>query len=97
MTLIENEAIIFTMGYDIDTKEGQKINDEEIPEFKDITIENVNCVMADKPICICGLNVKHIHDINFKNINIKSKKMGEIKYADNINQFNVNIDVDNNL
>lgn len=97
MTLIQNEAIIFTMGYDIDTKEGKKIDDEEIPEFKDITIENVNCVMADKPICICGLNVKHIHDINFKNINIKSKKLGEIKYADNINQVNVNIDVDKNL
>ena len=36
MLNIKNEAIAFNMGYDMDTKAGQEISPEEIPEFKNI-------------------------------------------------------------
>jgi hypothetical protein len=91
MTEIPKEAIIFTMGYDMDTKEGQSVAPEEIPEFKNVYISNVNCAKAGTPISVSGLSAMPVHDIYLKNINIASAKDISISNAENIVQENVNI------
>ena len=91
MTEIPKEAIIFTMGYDMDTKEGQQVAPEEIPEFKNITIKNVNCAKAGTPISISGLSAMPVHDIHLENINIASAKDVKTENAENITMENVNI------
>ncbi len=91
MTEIPKEAIIFTMGYDMDTKEGQTVAPEEIPEFKNVTITNVNCAKAGVPISISGLSAMPVHDITLENINIVSDNDIKLENAKNIVQNNVNI------
>lgn len=91
MTEIPKEAIIFTMGYDMDTKEGQQVSPEEIPEFKNIYISNVNCANAGTPISISGLSAMPVHHIYLKNINIVSDKDITVSNAEDIVQENVNI------
>lgn len=94
MTEIPKEAIIFTMGYDMDTKEGQEVSKEEIPEFKNIEIKNVVCAKAETPISISGLSEMPIHDITLENISITAKKEVSITKAENIIQKNVNITIE---
>lgn len=89
MTYISKEAIILTMLYDMDTNKGHKIKKEEIPEFKDIYIEKINCINAGTSIIISGLPQLPIHDIHLKDINIKSLKSYTIKNAKNISQENI--------
>ncbi|MBR1735702.1 MAG: glycoside hydrolase family 28 protein [Firmicutes bacterium] len=91
MTDIAKEAIIFTMGYDMDTKEGQTVDDIEVPEFKNIYINNVNCVGAGTPIVISGLSRKPVHDIHLNNVTINSSKDIKTENAENIEMDNVNI------
>ncbi len=91
MTEISKEAIIFTMGYDMDTKEGQKTLPEEIPEFKNIEIKNVVCVKAETPIHISGLSEMPVHDITLKNVEIGSNNEVIVSKAENIIKENVNI------
>ncbi len=93
MTEISKEAIIFTMGYDMDTKEGQTVSEEEIPEFKNVEIKNVVCVVAETAISISGLAEMPVHDISFENVYIKSKNPVSILKAENISQKNVNIEI----
>lgn len=91
MTSIPKEAIIFTMGYDMDTKEGQEVAPEEIPEFKNVYINNVNCAKAGTPVSISGLSAMPVHHIYLKNINIASEKDMVCSNAENIFEENVNI------
>lgn len=86
---IKHDAITFNMGYDMDTKEGQEVDMIEVPEFKNIYIDHVNCTEASKPITIKGLSLKPVHDIHFSNMTIKSKGKIEIENAENIFQTNV--------
>lgn len=92
MTSIPKEAIIFTMGYDMDTKEGQEVAPEEIPEFKNIYINNVSCAEAGTPVSISGLSAMPVHDIYLKNITIASKNDMVCTNAENIVTENVNIE-----
>lgn len=91
MTEIPKEAIVFTMGYDMDTKEGQTVAPEEIPEFKNVYINNVTCAKAGTPISISGLSAMPVHDIYLNNINIISDKEMTTSNAENIFTDNVNI------
>jgi polygalacturonase len=91
MTEIPKEAIIFTMGYDMDTKEGQTVAPEEIPEFKNVYISNVRCAKAGTPISISGLSAMPVHDVYLKDIEIASAKPVKIENAENIVQERVNI------
>lgn len=88
---IKKEALIFTMGYDMDTKEGQEVKAEEIPEFANVYFEDIYCTSAQTGISISGLNEKPVHDIYLKNVKIKSEKPTLIEKAENIVQENVNI------
>lgn len=79
MTNIINEAFIFTMGYVLvnieDEHEGEVTYDkEDIPEFKNIYLENITCNSADTAIKIQGLKELPIHNIEFKNVDVNSNK-----------------------
>lgn len=97
MNNIINEAIIFTMGYvlvnieDEHENKEEKLDSEDIPEFKNIIMENINVSGCETAIKINGLKEKPIHDLSFNNINIKANKDIDISYAENINFNNVNI------
>ncbi len=90
---IPKEAIIFTMGYDMDTKAGQEVKQEEIPEFRNIYFDQINCTYAETPIYISGLNEMPVHDIYLKNITMNGKNPIVIEKANNIIQENVNIQI----
>ena len=91
MISIHNEAITFNMGYNMDTKEGQEVQPEEIPEFKNIYINNINCTKAAVPIHISGLPQMPIHDIHISNMTCKTKGEVKIVNANNIFQTNINL------
>ena len=90
MVNIIKEAMIFTMGYVLtniednkETKENQ-IEREDIPEFKNITIENISCSGSSIALKVLGLPELPIHDIKIKNSNIVSNKGLDLKYHNNI-------------
>ncbi len=95
MVDIPNEAIIFTMGYVLSTfsrseeEELNKVDRADIPEFKNITIENVKCVNAGIGLKVQGLPELPIHDINLVNVDITANKDMEISLGENINFTNV--------
>ncbi|MDE5715908.1 MAG: glycoside hydrolase family 28 protein [Anaeroplasmataceae bacterium] len=78
MENIIEEAIIFTMGYVLKnlettaTDEMQSTLKEDIPEFKDITLENIYCNHAKTAIKINGLQALPIHNLHFENVHIVS-------------------------
>ena len=73
MTDIIEEAFIFTMGYVLvnieDEKEGKvTVLADDVPEFKNIYLENIICDHAKTGIKINGLKELPIHDIYFDNV-----------------------------
>lgn len=89
MANIINEAMIFTMGYVFTTVEGAKDNNskydiEDIPEFKNINIENVNCYECGTVIDILGLEQKRIHDIKIKDSRFINAGDSKFSLCDNI-------------
>lgn len=103
MTDIEEDAIIFTMGYTLfrldhqASDEPDTISKEDIPEFKNITIRDVNCLRAGQAIKIDGLEQMPIHDIILENVMIQAKKAIEIKNAKQIFFKNVSVTNQDNL
>ncbi|MCC8014368.1 MAG: glycoside hydrolase family 28 protein [Eubacterium sp.] len=90
MMHLPKEAIVFTTGYDIDSHEGQEVSEEEIPEFRNVIVENITCTHCVTPISIVGLKERPIHDITLKNIRIASRQLEKVyKYAENIKEQNV--------
>lgn len=98
MTNIVNEAIIFTMGYVLNNSDGSdeanptEIAREDIPEFKDIRMKNINCVGAGQAIKIEGLAQLPIHDLTIEDSYFKADKGYTEEYAENIVLINVEID-----
>lgn len=98
MTNIVNEAIIFTMGYVLNNSDGSDeanptaIAREDIPEFKDVRMKNINCVGAGQAIKIEGLEQLPIHDLTIEDSYFKADKGYTEKYAENIALKNVKID-----
>ena len=98
MTDIVNEAIIMTMGYVLSNSDGsleanpEEIDREDIPEFKNITMENINCLGAKNAIKIEGLKQLPIHDIHIKDSYFKAQVGYTESYAENIVLENVVIE-----
>lgn len=97
MSNIVEEAMIFTMGYVLvnieDNKEGKdnKFNMEDVPEFKNISIDNVVCDGAKIALKVLGLEQLPIHDITISNSKISADKSMDLKLCKNINLKNVEI------
>lgn len=90
------EAIIFTMGYVLvnieDANEGEiKTDPEDIPEFKNINIDNIICKNAKIALKIDGLKELPIHDITISNSNIKAEKDMNLARCKNIKLANTYI------
>ena len=89
MINIIGEAMIFTMGYVLknieDENEGEvTVNKEDIPEFKNITIDNIKCNSAKIALKVDGLKQLPIHDITIRNSEICAKKSMDLKMCKNI-------------
>lgn len=103
MTDIATDAIIFTMGYVLYHLDHEKSDQpdeilaEDIPEFKNITIRDVNCIRAGQAIKIEGLEQLPIHDLTLENIYIQAKKGIEISNANQIFLKNVTVTNQENL
>ena len=96
MTKIINEAMIFTMGYVLvnieDEHEGDVTkNMEDVPEFKNITMENIICESADTALKVQGLPELPIHDLTLKNVVIKANKGLELNLCENIKLENTKL------
>lgn len=98
MTDIVNEAIIFTMGYVLGNSDGSQeaaptqIDREDIPEFKNVYMKNINCVGAKQAIKIEGLQQLPIHDLTVEDSYFKAEKGYTESFAENIVLKNVTIE-----
>lgn len=102
MNKIIAEAFIFTMGYVLvnieDANEGSVTYDkEDIPEFKNIYLDNIKCNGAGIGIKINGLKELPIHNIYFNNIDIKADKGIDLSLCENIDFKNVKITTPNEI
>ena len=94
---IVEEAMIFTMGYVLvnieDNKETaiKKIDADDIPEFKNIYIDNVICNSSKTALKVQGLKELPIHDIFISNSQFKADKDMELALCKNISFNNVDI------
>ena len=97
MSNIIEEAMIFTMGYVLvnieDANEGknEQFDKEDIPEFKNIHLENIICNNSNTAIKINGLELLPIHDITIKNSSFYANKSLDLKLCKNIILDNVEI------
>lgn len=97
MTNIVNEAVIFTMEYVLNNSDGtdeanpEEILREDIPEFKNVRMKNINCVGAGQAIKIEGLAQLPIHDLTIEDSYFKAEKGYTESYAENIVLKNVEI------
>lgn len=97
MNNIIGEAIIYTMGYVLssieDTNEGKVTYEkEDVPEFCDITMDNIICNSSNVALKINGLKELPIHDITLKNSKIVANKGIELTNYKNIKLENVEIE-----
>ncbi|MDE6660207.1 MAG: hypothetical protein K2J93_00095, partial [Anaeroplasmataceae bacterium] len=98
MANILEEAFIFTMGYVLRNLETDKTDEmqstlrEDIPEFKNIFMENICCESSKIGIKIEGLEALPIHHLYFKNIEIQAEEALRLKYASNIHMEHVTIE-----
>lgn len=97
MSNIVEDAMIFTMGYVLvnieDNKEGknQVFDKEDIPEFKNITMDNIVCHGAKTALKVSGLEQLPIHNIKLMNSNILADKALDLKLCENVSLENVTI------
>ena len=96
MSRIIGEAMIFTMGYKLisieDTNEGKvTVNADDVPEFKNIYIENIHCDSSKVVLKIEGLPEKKIHDIYIKDSFFEGEKEFSLSLCENIKLINTTI------
>lgn len=98
MADIVNEAIIFTMGYVLSNSNGTEDANptealrEDVPEFKNVRMKNINCMGAKQAIKIEGLEQLPIHDLTVEDSYFKAEKGYTESFAENILLKNVVID-----
>ena len=99
MTNIVHEAVIFTFGYVLNKSDGSDettpaaIAEEDLPEFRNICMHNINCLGADCAMKIEGLAQRPIHDILLEDSYFRAKKGFVESYAENIVRRNVTCEI----
>ena len=96
MTDIIEEAFIFTMGYVLvnieDENEGKvTVLADDVPEFKNIHLENIVCDHAKTAIKINGLKELPIHDIDFTNVTVYADNLLNLSLCKNIKFTNTTL------
>ena len=96
MTRIIGECMIFTMGYVLvnieDTNEGKVTTDmDDVPEFKDILVDNIICSESKCALKVEGLRELPIHDITVKNSHIVCDEALKLSLCNNIKLENTTI------
>ena len=91
MVNMKEEAIVMTMDYVLETLGAREYIapsdlDEDVPEFKNIFIEDCLCVGAEVGVRIKGMEWKSptIHDINIINCNFQARKENEFVNCENV-------------
>lgn len=80
MAEIVEEAVIFTMGYTLSTLEKtdsdkvDAITEDDVPEFKNISIENVKCSGAAIALRFQGLPQNRFTILRFETVGLSQKK-----------------------
>lgn len=93
MSDIAKEAITFSTSYDIHKKAAEESSQEDIPEFRNFYIKDVNCVAAETGIHIFGLPEMPVSNVSLENVEMKAKKDMKIENTRDISMKNVNIKV----
>ena len=97
MTNIIEEACIFTMGYVLKNLETTKTDEmestlkEDVPEFKNIYLEDIVCQGAKIAIKINGLKQLPIHHLYFKNVSISANQGLDLSLCEDIHLDHVAI------
>lgn len=94
MSEIKKEAIIFDLGYvfgGVEAQCSEEISPEDIPEFKNIYMENISCLGAERAIKMVGLKEQPVHDITIRDSWFKVDKAYVQKYTENIILYKVSM------
>lgn len=104
MNEIVEESIIFTMGYVLaniednkESKTSKKVEMDDVPEFKNVTLDNIVCNGAKVALKVNGLPELPIHDIKIVNSNFNADKAVDLKLCENIILDNVVINTKEEL
>lgn len=90
MTNIVKEAILFSMRYS-GAMDASKVKQEDIPEFKNIELDNISCDGATAAFSVYGLEQLPIHDITLSDSVLRAKSGAHHEYAKSICFNNVTI------
>ncbi len=90
MVNIPKQAILFTMAYS-GAMSSDEIIPEDIPEFRNVVIKNVNCSSARQAIQIDGLEQLPIHDIYMEDCVIAADRGVRVVRAEDIHLKNVTV------
>ena len=100
MSNIIKEAMIFTMGYvlhQLEKADGTEISNsvdmDDVPEFKNITVDNVVCNGSEIALKVVGLEELPIHDITITNSKIAATNGISTVNCKNIKLDNVELDI----
>lgn len=90
MRKIQKQAILMTMGYAgaIDSGEAEP---DDIPEFRNIHMQDITCDGAAIALDICGLEQLPIHEVTLSDSLLVTRRAMELEYAEGIHLHNVTI------
>lgn len=94
MTNIVKEAILFSMRYS-GAMDESKVKQEDIPEFKNIDLDNIICDGAGAAFSVYGLEQLPIHDITMRDSVFRANSGVRHEYAEAIHFNNVSISTGN--
>lgn len=97
MTNIPKQAILFTMAYS-GAIDPETAHEDDVPEFKNITLTNINAIACGQAIAADGIKENTVHDITIKDSVISANCGVKVVTAENIKLENVTIyDVKDNM
>ena len=97
MTNIPKQAILFTMAYS-GAIDPETAHEDDVPEFKNITLTNINAISCGQAIAADGIKENTVHDITIKDSVISANCGVKVVTAENIKLDNVTIyDVKDNM
>ena len=97
MLRIRDEAIVMTMGYVLSQAQSTYVGEgicaspDDIPEFRRIYMERIQCLGAGTAIRMEGIRERKIHDIFLKDMYLQAQVPGTLKDVEDISFASVRI------